>query len=63
LQAQGFAQDLGGDEGVAVAVAADPAADAEEGRQRPDFLRVALLQLLRGLDIERGSSVKKVSLK
>jgi hypothetical protein len=47
LQAQGFAQDLGGDEGVAVAVAADPAADAEEGRQRPGLVREALLQLLR----------------
>jgi hypothetical protein len=28
-------QHVGGDEGVAVAVAADPAADAEEGRQLP----------------------------
>ena len=52
LQAQRFAQDLGGDEGVAVAVAADPAADAKEGRQRPGFFRVALVQLLRDLDVE-----------
>jgi len=43
LQAQPFAQDLGGDEGVAVAVAADPAADAEEVRQLPVLLGEARL--------------------
>ena len=32
LQAQRLAEDFGGDEGVAVTVAANPAADAEEGR-------------------------------
>ena len=52
LQAQGFAQDIGGDEGVAVTVAADPGAHAKEGGQGPDFFRVALLQLLGGLDVE-----------
>ena len=52
LQAQGFGEDFGSDEGIAVAVAADPGADAEEGRQCPDLFRVALLQLLRRLDVE-----------
>ena len=52
LQAQRFAQDLGGDEGVAVTVAADPRADAEKWRQRPVFFGIAGVQLLRNLDIE-----------
>ncbi len=52
LQAQGLAQDFGGDEGVAVAVAADPGADPEKRRQRPVFVGIALVQLLRDLDIE-----------
>ncbi len=52
LQAQGFAQDVGGDEGVAVTVATDPRTDAEEGRQCPALVREALLQLLRRLDVQ-----------
>ncbi len=52
LQAQRFAQDIRGDEGVAVAVAANPGADAEERRQCPGPRGITGVQLPRDLDIE-----------
>ena len=53
-------QDFGGDKGVAVAIAANPAADPEEGRQSPVFFRIALVELLassgKGNKIEKSLS-------
>ena len=54
LEAQGFLQDVGGDEGVAVPVAADPAPHPQEGRQRPGLAWIGGLQAVAGLDVELG---------
>jgi len=59
LQAQRFPQDVRGDEGVAVAVASDPGADAEERWQRPGLLGVTRVQLLSDLDVEARQFVEE----
>ena len=59
LDAHGVPQRVGGDEGVAVAVAADPAADAEERRQPPALAGKALRQLPLGLQVHARQLVEE----